>query len=223
MEQEKHYYQNINQSVDHGNNYYYISNNQSQNLISEPNAQSNIKNLEPQDNIKKSKRRHLLEMKNKLKNEKNNENYFQNFEAVQNNQDNNNIEKEYSDNFDIKSLTAIKANKTNKIFDRKFNEKDSMGQNVVNNLNVVKQNNILDNNENIQNKIDYLNLNTNYMNNNIINILQNNNMLHNINSNYLQNIIASPKILRKQHLCLENYPQNINSNQNLISNRKKTV
>ena len=168
MEQKKNYYQNINQNVSHGNNYYYISNSQSKNLISESNIQSNIKNLEPQDNIKKSKRRHLLEMKNKLKNEKNNDNYFQSFEEFQNNQDNNNIENEYTGNFDTKSLTAIKTNKTNKIFDRKFNEKDNMGNNVINNLNLIKQNNILDNNENI---IDYLNSKINYMNNNIINIL----------------------------------------------------
>ena len=97
--------------------YYYLSPNQSMNLINTLSISQNLKNMEPQDNHRKSKQRHLLEIDNKLKN-------------IQNKIGDENLQKINNDdylNYDIKSFTAMKVNKTNRIFQNAFleNNKDS--------------------------------------------------------------------------------------------------
>ena len=89
--------------------YYYLPRSQTENIINELSLFQKTKNLEPQDNIKKSKYRHLLENENRLKvkTDKNNENIIQNFDS--------NTYYNYEEDNNIKSLTAVKSNQTRNI------------------------------------------------------------------------------------------------------------
>ena len=197
MKIEKQFIHNINQN-NNIENYYYMPNNQQIIEISETNSPKNSRNSEPQDNIKKSKRRRLLEMENKLKD---NENYFQNFitEESQNNS---------NDKSDNKSLTAIKGGKMNKIFQKEIEQKNNEPiNNKNNNINIIEDNIIINKNEK-QNKI-------NELINNSFNMISPNNLF---NNNYNQQIFASPKINRKQNLSNIN-ALDINMNMNTFTSR----
>ena len=82
--------------------YYYLSPSQSMNIIDTVSLSQNFKNLEPQDNLKKSHQRQLLKNEKIIKNKINEEEEK--------------IDKINNDSYDIKSLTAVKRNKTNRIF-----------------------------------------------------------------------------------------------------------
>ena len=77
--------------------YYYLSPSQSMNIIDTVSLSQNLKNLEPQDNLKKSHQRQLLKNEKIIKNKINEEEEK--------------IDKINNDNYDIKSLTAVKRNK----------------------------------------------------------------------------------------------------------------
>ena len=66
MEKDNQYFQNVN-SMDYTAYDYYLPRSQTENNMDGISLEQNPKNLEPQDNIKKSKQRYLLEMENKLK------------------------------------------------------------------------------------------------------------------------------------------------------------
>ena len=87
--------------------YYYISPSQSMNILDAMSVTPNSKNLEPQDNIKKSHQRQLLKKDKLIKNKI--------YEEEK-------IDKINNDNYDIKSLTAVKRNKTNRIFHKNLIE-----------------------------------------------------------------------------------------------------
>ena len=93
-------------------NYYYLSPSQSMNNIGVIAYTQNLKNLEPQDNLKKSKQRQLLKKEKLIKNNEEEK-----------------IDKINNGNYDIKSLTAVKRNKANRIFQQNLienNSKDEM-------------------------------------------------------------------------------------------------
>ena len=125
--------------------YYYLSPSQSMNFINTLSISQNLKNLEPQDNVKKAKQRQLLEVENKLKN-------------IQNKFSEENLQKINNDdylNYDIKSFTAVKVNKTNRIFQNGFS--DNYNKNNFYQINFVRKtkddDNILSKNKN-KNSID---------------------------------------------------------------------
>ena len=91
---------------------YYLPSSQSMNIMNTLSISQSLKNLEPQDNLKKAAQRKLLEIENKVQNSKNqineenlikinNDDYFQ---------------------YDIKSYTAKKRNNTNRIYQKKFSD-----------------------------------------------------------------------------------------------------
>jgi hypothetical protein len=114
MEIKKQNYTSINPE-----SYYYLPRSQTENIINEFSLAQKTKNLEPQDNIQKSKYRHLLENENriKVKTDKNNENNIQNFDS--------NVYYNYENDNNTKSLTAVKANQTKKIFHRNLQNRDN--------------------------------------------------------------------------------------------------
>ena len=127
--------------------YYYLSPSQSMNFINTLSISQNLKNLEPQDNVKKAKQRQLLEVENKLKN-------------IQNKFSEENLQKINNDdylNYDIKSFTAVKVNKTNRIFQNGFSDNYNKNKNNFYQINFVRKtkddNNILSKNKN-KNSID---------------------------------------------------------------------
>ena len=164
MNQENKNLQNINNNIRPGDNYYNESNNHSLIELNDNSIGEKIRNAEPQDNIKKSKRRRLLEMEKNLKlkiNQNNGGNNSKNYE----------IKNNFDDNNDNKSLTEIKTNRINSIFKREINPKDTNSnesntihtKNSNNNIKIEKKYNIYNNKEKLSKMT--------YQNNNLNNIL----------------------------------------------------
>ena len=140
MDKEKNIEKNLNQN--NSNEYfYYLSPSHSMNIIDVLSIAQNEKNLEPQDNLKKLKQRQLLKNDNKIKNIKNKINEEEKFIKI--NSD------DYLNN-DIKSFTAVKRNKTNRIFsvleNNKNNKDDVYKLNFLGKAN--DDNNVIFNNKN---------------------------------------------------------------------------
>ena len=111
MEEKNENQENKNR-INSDQNYYYLSPSQSMNNIGVITYTQNLKNLEPQDNLKKSKQRQLLKKEKLIKNNEEEK-----------------IDKINNGNYDIKSLTAVKRNKANRIFQQNLienNSKDEM-------------------------------------------------------------------------------------------------
>ena len=132
MEEEKKI-QNNTYKINSDEYYYHLSPSQSMNIINPLSITKNFKNLEPQDNFKKSKQRQLLEKENKIriiKSRINEENLFK-------------INNDDFFNFDKKNYTAAKRNKTKRIFQKKFSENDKddfYKLNILGNVNNDKGN-----------------------------------------------------------------------------------
>ena len=132
MEEEKKI-QNNKYKINSDEYYYHLSPSQSMNIINPLSITKNFKNLEPQDNFKKSKQRQLLEKENKIriiKSRINEENLFK-------------IDNDDFFNFDKKNYTAAKRNKTKRIFQKKFSENDKddfYKLNILGNVNNDKGN-----------------------------------------------------------------------------------
>lgn len=214
MDIDKQYFQNVN-SMDYNAYNYYLPRSQTQNIMNGISQEQNPKNLEPQDNIKKSKQRYLQEMENKLKGkmDKNNENLIKsNEEEIDVNKGS--IEKGYSnsnynDNIDVKSLTAVKSNRTNLIFQRNLEDKNNY-------LNI--QNNISAND--LMNSVNFKNQSTDYLGN----ILGTN---FSINLQSMNNSSSQSNHFQIAKQGQNNYdPQrevNINNDENYVNKKNITI
>ena len=198
MNPESKNLQNIIQNFKPEDNYFYDSKNLTEIDKKDNSIEQNSRNAEPQDNIKKSKRRRLLEMERnlKLKVDQNNggNNSIIYIKEVKDNMKEELIKNSFDDDNDNKSLTEIKTNRINKIFRRELNQNDINSEsNIIqtnifnNNLKIANQNNIYNNKEKLSKM--------NYQNNNLVNFISKNNY---------ENILSSPKILRKSNLSLIN-------------------
>ena len=151
MEIKKQNYKSINPE-----SYYYLPRSQTENIINELSLAQNSKNLEPQDNIKKSKYRRLLENENentiKGKIDKNNENIIQNFDS--------NAYYNYENDNNIKSLTAVKENQTKNIFYRNLHNRAN--EMVIKKINF---NNTSNNESNLMDHLHFEKINNDYLNN----------------------------------------------------------
>ena len=142
--------------------YYYLPRSQTENIINELSLAQNSKNLEPQDNIKKSKYRRLLENENtiKVKTDKNNENIIQNFDS--------NAYYNYENDNNIKSLTAVKENQTKNIFYRNLHNRAN--EMVIKKINF---NNTSNNESNLMEHLNFEKINNDYLNNTFSNNFNN--------------------------------------------------